>query len=391
MWAHADRLTPPQRLVVEAFLAYQRRDYETAIRYFRQQVALFGPSEIAVGYLGRMLYFAGRIDEALEAYRQLERLQLPFGLNVRVWPNYARILAAAGRMEEAWEKAGRMSPRFSPVSGFGTEVALIGADWTLLDSLGRAFLHDHPEDINTRVRVASAAAVRGRVRDAMRDLEPLNRFGNQWQLILATASGAALDPAAQQVRPTSAVSMPAFVALWAAAAGDTARSRSMLMELRGLTDEQRTYLFRGERFTVDTALVLCEAWLASAAGHPARVVEMLRPVAEAESAGALWVNVLKRWSLAEAYEQLGQLDSATAWLERFARWHGGRWAAEWDFRGFVHSFAHFKLGRLYAQLGNVEETKEHFTTFLDDFSEPDPEYVWMVTEARARLEELGRS
>jgi len=165
----------------------------------------------------------------------------------------------------------------------------------------------------------------------------------------------------------------------------------MLMELRGLTDEQRTYLFRGERFTVDTALVLCEAWLASAAGHPARVVEMLRPVAEAESAGALWVNVLKRWSLAEAYEQLGQLDSATAWLERFARWHGGRWAAEWDFRGFVHSFAHFKLGRLYAQLGNVEETKEHFTTFLDDFSEPDPEYVWMVTEARARLEELGRS
>jgi tetratricopeptide (TPR) repeat protein len=268
---------------------------------------------------------------------------------------------------------------------------VIGANWKLLDSLARVVLIDQPDNVNARVRAASALAAFGRVHDAMHQLDPLNRFGNQWQLILASASGAALDPAAQQVRPTSPVTQHAFVTLWAAAAGDTTRARSMLVGFRSLTDDQRSYMRGGARQTIDTALVLCEAWLAAAAGQAATVVELLRPIAEDGTGGVVWVNMMKRWTLAEAYEQLGQLDSATVWLEPFARWHGYHWGSESDFRGFTHSFAHFKLGRLYAQLGNVEEAREHFTTFLDDFSEPDPEYVWMVTEARARLGQLGRS
>ena len=34
--------------------------------------------------------------------------------------------------------------------------------------------------------------------------------------------------------------------------------------------------------------------------------------------------------------------------------------------------------------------EEHYLTFLDTFTQPDPEYEWMVTEARAALEELAR-
>jgi hypothetical protein len=63
---------------------------------------------------------------------------------------------------------------------------------------------------------------------------------------------------------------------------------------------------------------------------------------------------------------------------------------DWRWYGLPYPAAHFKLGQLYARMGNREEALDHYTTFLDAFTDPDPEYVWMVEEARAEVERMGR-
>ncbi len=40
-------------------------------------------------------------------------------------------------------------------------------------------------------------------------------------------------------------------------------------------------------------------------------------------------------------------------------------------------------------LERYDRVEEHYLTFLETFTQPDPAYVWMVTEARASLEELA--
>jgi len=56
----------------------------------------------------------------------------------------------------------------------------------------------------------------------------------------------------------------------------------------------------------------------------------------------------------------------------------------------VHSPTHFKLGRLRAESGDTAAALEHFAAFLDAIIDPDPEYEWMVEEARAEVEKLGQ-
>jgi hypothetical protein len=51
---------------------------------------------------------------------------------------------------------------------------------------------------------------------------------------------------------------------------------------------------------------------------------------------------------------------------------------------------HLRLGELYAELEQYDRAEEHYLTFLETFTNPDPEHVHMVTEARVALEELAR-
>jgi hypothetical protein len=49
----------------------------------------------------------------------------------------------------------------------------------------------------------------------------------------------------------------------------------------------------------------------------------------------------------------------------------------------------FKLGQLYAQTGDTAQAIQHYSRFLEVFTDPDPEYEWMVEEARSKVERLG--
>ena len=66
--------------------------------------------------------------------------------------------------------------------------------------------------------------------------------------------------------------------------------------------------------------------------------------------------------------------------------------AWWDvlFMGIPYSFAQYRLGEHYAALGQREAAMKHYTAFLDTFTQPDPEYAWMVEEARTRVRDLMR-
>lgn len=52
-------------------------------------------------------------------------------------------------------------------------------------------------------------------------------------------------------------------------------------------------------------------------------------------------------------------------------------------RGFSHSFAHRRAALAYGRLGAREKALEHWSAFLEAFTDPDPDLAWMVEEARA--------
>jgi tetratricopeptide (TPR) repeat protein len=91
--------------------------------------------------------------------------------------------------------------------------------------------------------------------------------------------------------------------------------------------------------------------------------------------------------LAEAEEALGNLEAAA---NLFAGINNGDHFGyhESQALGLTYSFAHQKAARLFGQLGDRDKAIEHWQAFLDAFTQPDPEFEWMVEEARAELERL---
>jgi tetratricopeptide (TPR) repeat protein len=396
--AHADRLTDMQRSVLEVLRARLSYDYIIAAELLRRHVNLYGPSEWGLGMLADALASMGRMEEAISVAEELERSPPPFGFQSVVYANHVRWLAALGRIDEASEEARHLSG--AGATRMGARIAVQAGDWAKADSLATILLRDSDEprrQILPLEVLASVSATRGQVGRAMDQLrQAANTDGTELRepaqraygamLILAVVSGATLAP--RELRGIRADAAPGgtLVALWLAASGDTARAWKQLSAVRALPADQRT------RF--DTALVLCEAWLVGARGHTTTVVSLLRPVVNGRHVWDPPVNQLMRWTLAQAFDRTGQPDSAAAWLERIAQWGGQVWGGEYggdnELRGFSYSFVHFRLGRLLMQLGKDDEAKQHYATFLESFTQPDPEYAWMVTEARAKLEELAR-
>jgi len=174
-------------------------------------------------------------------------------------------------------------------------------------------------------------------------------------------------------------------------AGDTTRARTLLDELAIRDSIEVQDLGVGPQ--------LVEAAIATMAGRwdtvPPLLGRAVRWVWPYVGISASTVNAgnLVRWLVAEAYEHLGRADSAAAVYELLAS-PQSILQAQNDWRvsmGMVgYSFAHFHLGGLYTQLKQYDQAQEHYLTFLDTFTRPDPEYAWMVTEAQAKLEELAR-
>jgi tetratricopeptide (TPR) repeat protein len=173
----------------------------------------------------------------------------------------------------------------------------------------------------------------------------------------------------------------AFHGVSAALAGDSIELKRVLARFRMARDSATSELFE---HAYEPLFAFLEAELAKQRDDWGAAAERLAPIVRKLGQPGygliLWWDEHLWWALADVYTHLGHPDSAIVQLEAIVE-RPPRWA---------YSAAHLKLGQLYSQVGDTAEALDHFRTFLEAFTDPDPEYVWMVEEARAEVERLGR-
>jgi hypothetical protein len=130
---------------------------------------------------------------------------------------------------------------------------------------------------------------------------------------------------------------------------------------------------------------LLKALLAKEGERWTEAASLLRPIAGKKGARLGRFNPMVHWTLAEVEEFLGNLKPA-------ADLFSGISAAEnfglVDFYGygFVKPFAHRRAALLFAELGEFDKAQEQWSLFLKDFSDPDPEFEWMMADGGPDLQ-----
>ena len=89
----------------------------------------------------------------------------------------------------------------------------------------------------------------------------------------------------------------------------------------------------------------------------------------------------EQWLVSQAYEQLGQLDSAAAFCRRALAIPGS------GFDNFLigHSFIRQRLVLLCARTGRLEEAERELAVFERDFTHPDPDVRHLRDEAHSAV------
>jgi len=160
--------------------------------------------------------------------------------------------------------------------------------------------------------------------------------------------------------------------LRAAAAGEGVLARQCLEAARARPP--------GDLEANGAAPALIEARLATMAGRPAEAVRLLRPFAvERVEIGATYGVGLTwlRWTIADAYVQLNQPDSAAVYLERI-------WSIPFD-DGEAKPYVHRRLALLYARMGRLPEAERHLAAVERAWDRPDPAIRHMLAEAQAAV------
>jgi hypothetical protein len=165
--------------------------------------------------------------------------------------------------------------------------------------------------------------------------------------------------------------------------GDTLEARRAARRLRAMRDSATSRTFEG---AFEPWFTLLEAGPAVQRQDWPAVLEILAPMEKRihdPKVGYLpGDDYLIWWLMADAHTHLGNPGSAIPLLEsilerpRFRR-------KNWMIQGFIRPAARFKLAGLYAETGNPHKARDHYRIFLDTFTHPEPEFRWMVEEARA--------
>lgn len=388
-----DRLGVPRRYRVEADAAYAiRYDLPAAVRACDLYLQHFSRSYSVLNNRGLYLLALGRYEDALQDFERAVAVH-PLG------PRQAQIqllnevatLITLGRVSDARSAARDLT------GPFATYVRMMLAtatdDWDDADTVATAAAGAPSSPNWLRVQAvatgAAASAARGALAVADHQLAQaaqgappdVARWYGRARLLLAEAAERRtppLPPAA--ARDTSAPGLITY-GLWAVQAGDTGGARRRLLRVRKLPDAERARLGFGPE--------LLEARLDGRGGHWRDVVRLIGPAAvrgEHDSALLDRVSSLSlRWTVAEAYAQLGKTDSAVAILEllmRPTRMPGNGFAL----RGFVLPFAHRRSARLDERLGATGDARRHWGIVVATLTRPDPELEPMVKEARHALE-----
>jgi tetratricopeptide (TPR) repeat protein len=173
----------------------------------------------------------------------------------------------------------------------------------------------------------------------------------------------------------------ATVALLYALAGAPAKARQILaqyrIELPGVAESE---LSRGNTVTV-------EALIAIAEGRLPEAITLGRSILRERDGSAPPCRVCGPLALANAFDRMGQLDSATAWYEEYLR-------VPTIVRFFSGNDAYWlakvrkRLGELYDQRGERAKAIEQYAALVEQWKDADAELQPAVASVRARLNEL---
>ncbi|MGW8265571.1 MAG: BTAD domain-containing putative transcriptional regulator [Longimicrobiales bacterium] len=167
--------------------------------------------------------------------------------------------------------------------------------------------------------------------------------------------------------------------------GDTLEARRVAGRLKAMRDSATSRTFEG---AFGPWFALMEAGPAYQRQDWPAAIQVLQPVVtriHEPKVGYLGGDdYLLFWVLAEAHTGLGDLQAAARHLEAILERPRYR-RDNWMLQGFIHPAARFKLAGLYVQMGNARAAREQYRIFLDTFTDPEPDFQWMVGEARRGL------
>ncbi len=406
-----DRLTEGRQRDLEAGLLLETdvTRWDEALELSSRNV--LGPYE---GNYAFMLSGVGFLDSALTIHKgSLERLIRrrraldPSRTIERCWTNPWEYAAGTGRIEEWRRFQDSLQVDTPPACAllFRLFASLADGDWDQADSLLRTGPDVWVYQIFVDAYRRQLDAARGRIDAAHRAFArpdessiiaqiPATNIGPAMisALILEVVYGIEGADSVRELTGRGWKPVLEYVSHGARAAlvGDTSEAKRVLTRLRAMRDSATSRQFErafGPLFAV------IEAGPAARRGDWHTVIGVLEPWADQfrkPGYGFLGGDTyLIWWLLAEAYTQVGPLDSTILHLESVVGPPRYR-LFDWTIWGLPYSAAHFKLGQLYTQIGDTAKAIEHYATFLDTFTDPDPEYEWMVEQARAEVVRLTR-
>jgi serine/threonine-protein kinase len=388
------RLSAAERYRLQADVAYAiDHDVAAAVKWYDLYLAEFPHSRS--GRSNRALYRSALGDYERAASDLQEAVEVnPFGSDL-IQPtllNLAAIQVVLGRNDQARETAKKLSGPFAQYMEI--MLAMAESRWAAADSSALRVL-SRPDAqgvfrINATTAHASALAARGSLlaadsvlRDAIGTSKGSTaRWFERARLLLAIA---AQRPSGQQALSAQDTSLAAETlrALWAAQAGDTAAARTKLNKLQRLS--------RRDLAVIGSGPVLAEGWIAAHGGRWREVVDRVgRGAISGEHDPTILDrpdSFIQRWLVVNAYESLGQIDSAGRLLNLIlepTRIPPGHYAL----RGLSYGFAQHRLAGIQQRRGNTALATQHLTAFLGAFTHPDSVTQPLVSSARSSREAL---
>lgn len=263
------------------------------------------------------------------------------------------------------------------------------SEWDRADSLRRAAPFYWGTHVNKRLAVTALDVARGRIGegvDAWAILPSRRVHPARVQLIFEVVYGVGPTGALPTLTDRGLDAVEKYMAFGVGSAilGDTAEAKRVADRFEAARDSATSDLF--ER-AFEPMFVLLDAGIAIQRGDREEAIGLLEPCAERldeQGYGFISDRFLIRWVLADVYAQLGRTESSIQQLNALLE--------ERSFEPLyvlLHAPTHFKLAQLHFEMGDTALAVVHFSSFLEAFTDPDPEYEWMVEEARAGIASIG--
>ncbi len=393
----ADRLTDWQRANVEGLVALNQNDLRAGVQIYQR----LARENRYLNNCGLALGLAGRFEEAVTVYERAAQ-RSPVRPSALVLGNQLSALLQLQRFDEAR----RVAQRLDSIAPQETRLrsltfAAVEADWPRVERLAAEIGTDPasplPQQVSAAFAAAAAAAGGGSVGRAAGGFASLRRQAERsgvWdgayyallgQLLLVWYSEGSLDPPAPPEGWGPSAWSEAAQALWMGSIGDTGVARRHLAALTARPEHA---------LGIYGALPsMLSAVIASRGERWQEVTDLLGPTAyrgyevgRLEMSAGRWAT---QWLVATAYEHLGRGDSAAVYYERLLSPAGS--AAEISVRGLAYPFAHRRLALVYGQGGERDGAVRHWRAFLETFTTPGPEVVWMKDQAERELGHLSEA